>query len=393
MKIGYFITNFPYKTTYFDRYFCGGGGAVAYNLAINIAQRGNNVSVFTTSVDSKDSIEKYENITIYRYGTKFWILNRNISFSMLFKPLKHDLDVVHLHATASPIDILSALLCAKKKNKPMILTYHGDVNVIHDEFIYKSAVYFYDKLIDKVLSYANIIISPSEYYIEESRFLRRYKDKVIVIPNGINLEEFDIPYSKEECRRKLGLSTEENIILFVGVIHQHKGPDILIKAMQKTVKEVPNTKLIFVGKEGVRGNLEDFEKLSKKLGIEKNVKFAGFVEESLKPLYYRAADVFCLPSTMSTEVFPIVLLEASASGFPMVVSGLNTFKCIIEDGYNGIVTKRGDEKNLAEAIIYLLENEDVREKMGQKARKKVEDYSWERIAEETEKVYEMVIEQ
>ena len=131
MKIGYFITNFPYKNTHFDRYFCGGGGAVAYNLAINIAQRGNDVTVFTTSVNSKDSIERYENITVYRYGTKFQMLNRNISFSMLFNPLKHNVDIVHLHATASPIDLLSALLYAKKKKKQMILTYHGDVNVVH----------------------------------------------------------------------------------------------------------------------------------------------------------------------------------------------------------------------------------------------------------------------
>ena len=111
----------------------------------------------------------------------------------------------------------------------------------------------------------------------------------------------------------------------------------------------------------------------------------------MKPFYYRAADVFVLPSVMKSEVFPIVLLEASASGLPMVVSDLDTLKCIIEDGYNGIVTKRGDENNLAGAIIYLLENEGVREKMGKNAREKVKDYSWGRIAEMTEKVYEGLI--
>ena len=91
------------------------------------------------------------------------------------------------------------------------------------------------------------------------------------------------------------------------------------------------------------------------------------------------------------EVFPIVFLEASAAGLPMVVSDLDTFKCIIEDGYNGIVTKRGAENNLADALIYLLGNVDVREKMGMNARKKVEDYSWEKIAEETEHLYRRLI--
>ena len=111
----------------------------------------------------------------------------------------------------------------------------------------------------------------------------------------------------------------------------------------------------------------------------------------MKPFYYKAADIFCLPSTMTTEVFPLVLLEASASEIPMVVSDLNTFKCIVENGYNGIIARRGDPEALANAIIYLLENEDTRKKMGKNARKKVEKYTWERIAEMTEKVYQMVL--
>ena len=391
MKIGYFVEKSPYKT-YFGGYSYGGGVIAAYNLAINMARRGYDISVFTTSVGSKDSVEKYGNMTIYRYGTKFQMLNRNISFSMLLKPLKHDLDIVHLHATASPIDLFSVLVYVKKKKKPMILTYHGDVNVIHDELIYKLAVYFYDKLIDKLLSYANVIISPSEYYIEESRFLKEYKDKVIVIPNGINIEEFDIPYTKEECRGKLGLSTDEKIILFVGVIHSHKGIDVLIKAMQKITKEVPNTKLIFVGKEGEKGNFEGLDKLSKKLSVKKNIKFAGFVEEGLKPLYYKAADVFCLPSTTSHESFGIVNLEAMACSVPIVASKIGGIPDVVKDGKNGLLVPPRDSDALADAIIYLLENEDIREKMGKNGREKIKDYSWERIAEEIEKVYEEILE-
>jgi glycosyltransferase involved in cell wall biosynthesis len=94
---------------------------------------------------------------------------------------------------------------------------------------------------------------------------------------------------------------------------------------------------------------------------------------------------------MNTEVFPLVLLEASASGLPMVVSDLNTFKCIVTNGHNGIITKRGDPKRLADAIIYLLENEDIKKKMGENARKKVENYSWEKIAEMIEEAYERLL--
>jgi glycosyltransferase involved in cell wall biosynthesis len=313
-----------------------------------------------------------------------------LSIDILYKPLRLglDLDIVHAHAGNPPAPI-AAYWYAKKKKKPFVVTYHGDGQWNWGGLIRRISVSSYNKyLLDKILSYADVAISPSEYYIDESRFLGKYRDKIVVIPNGINIDEFDISYSKEECREKLGLPIDNKIILFLGGLNPHKGPDVLLKAMPKILKSIPDAKLVFVGSGGMR---EELERLCKRLGVEKYVSFAGFVEECMKPFYYEAADVFCLPSVMKSEVFPIVLLEASASGLPMVVSDLDTLKCIIEDGYNGIVTKRGDENDLAEKIIYLLENEDIREKMGKNARKKVEDYSWEKIAEMTEKVYEGLI--
>jgi len=393
MKINYFITHFPYKDHFddkehFTRYRYGGAELAAYYLALEMAKRGNEVNIFTTSINSKDSFEEYEGVTVHRYGTKLRIEKGNIAYGLFTKPLNHDVDIVHAHFSTPPGEI-AALRYTKKKKVPFILTYHGDWQESFGGFVRRMALFFYNKyLLDKVLSCADIIISPSEYYIDESRFLGEYRDKIVAIPNGINVEDFNIPLSKEECRGKLGLPVDKNIILFVGSLTPYKGPEVLVKAMQKIVKEVPDTELVFVGSGKMR---DELGKLAEKIGIKNNLKFAGFVEESMKPLYYKAADIFALPSTLNTEVFPIVLLEASAAGLPMVVSDLNTFKCIIEDGYNGLFTKRGDEKSLADAIVYLLENEDIREKMGKNARKKVENYSWDRIAKETEKVYYEVL--
>ena len=395
MNIGYYIQHFPYEDRlddpqYYKQYMHGGAEVVAYHLAINMAKRGHKITIFTTSIDRKNSIEKKGNITIYRYAKNFRVGRSNISLGLFYKPEKYQLDIIHAHLSVK-IDGLTALLHAKRRKIPLIVTHHADTN-IYKGFIHKiRIVYFFSSyVIKKSFSYADVIISPSEYYIDESRFLGKYRNKIVVIPNGINIEDFDISSSKEECREKLGLAIDNNIILFVGNLTPYKGPSVLVKAMQIISKEVPDTELVFVGSGKMRSELE---KLAEKIGIKNHLKFGGFIEESLKPLYYKAADIFCLPSTMSTEVFPIVLLEASVSGLPMVVSDLNTFKCIIEDGYNGLFTKRGDAKNLADAIIYLLQNGDVREEMRKNARKKVEDYSWEKIAKETEKVYERVIEQ
>lgn len=394
MKIGHFISHFPYKEQfknkmYVKNYVCRGTEVAVHNLVTNLSKRHHEISIFTSSINSKGSIEKYGNLNVYRYGSYFEIGDTRISLGLFIKPFQHDVEIVHVHNNTPP-GVIAGFLYAKIKNKPLIITHHGCENFDnYGSLIRKLGLSLYiNFLLEKIFSCADVIISPSEAFIEESKFLKKYRDKVVVIPNGINMGDFDIPYSKEECREKLGLSIEKNIILYLGSLIPRKGPDVLVKAMHKIIKVNPDTELVLAGDGILRKELEE---LSKKLGLNNHIKLVGFVKEGLKPLYYKAADVFVLPSTVSMEVFPVVILEASASGIPIVVSDLDTFKCIIERRYNGLFTKRNDENNLADAIIYLLENEDVRREMGKNARKKVEDYSWERIAEETEKVYNEVI--
>lgn len=394
MKIGYFVGHFPYKdflgdfVEYSQHYSHDGGINVAYHLAVNIAQRNHEIDVFTTSINSKDSVKKHANMTVYRYGTNFRIEHHNMAFNLFRKPIKHHVDIVHVHG-GNFIAELAALRHAKREKIPYVLTYHGDAQENYGTFTRRAIVSFYIRhLLNRVLSNADVIISPSEYFIDESRFLGKYRDKIVVIPNGINLSDFDIGYSKEDCREKLGLPLSGSIILFLGNIVPYKGPDILVKAMARIVKDEPDAKLVFAGK-GVLKN--ELEMLSKRLGVEKNVKFTGFVEDGLKPLYYKAADVFCLPSTMSTESFGIVNLEAMACGVPIVASKIGGIPDAVKDGKNGLLVQPQDSEALADAIIYLLENEDVRGKMGKNGRKKVVDYSWDEIANKTERLYKLIL--
>jgi len=390
LKIGCFINHFPYKINKinYTQYWCGGSGNAAYYLATHMALRGHEINVFTTSINSKASIERYENIVIYRYPTNFKIKNASISFGMFKNAPRFKIDILHAHLTNSVNEFIIPRY-KKKKNIPLVVTYHGDPEKDMGGFIYKVSVSFYVRyLLDKILSLADIIISPSEHYINESRYLKKYRDKIEVIPNGINIEDFNVPLSKEECREKLGLPLDGNVILFVGKLSPYKGLNFLLEAMPKILKKVPKVKLVFIGEGEIKKKLET---LSKKLNIEKSVEFTGFVENNLKAMYYRAADVFVLPSTMRTESFGIVNLEAMACGIPIVASRIGGIPSIVKNGENGLLVPPKDVEALADAIIYLLENENLRQKMGERGKKRVKSYSWDRIAEMTEKVYEKVV--
>lgn len=115
------------------------------------------------------------------------------------------------------------------------------------------------------------------------------------------------------------------------------------------------------------------------------VLFTGYIPENLKSLYYRAADIFVLPSF--SEAFPLTLLEAGASGLPIVATDVGGISDILHDGINGFMVKTGDPEDLTEKILTLLGDDKLRERLGKKGQMLAEQYSWESVAEETEKLY------
>lgn len=387
MEVGHFISLFQSEHIKVQIY---GAGRAAYHLCKSLAKRGVKIHVFAPSPFKKDLIENYyDNMTVHFYRSFLRVGTMNISFKLLFGTLNHNhnIDVVHVH-NDTPISVIAGLRYAKKESRPLVVTWHGDWIENYGSIVRRFGVWFSNKyLVDRVLSCANVIITPSMNYVKESRFLKDHREKLIEIPNGINLEDFNIPYSKEECREKLGLNGAKSIVLFVGALYPLKGPQILLKAIPRIIKEHRDVIFVFVG----GGDVDKYMRLSEEMGIQKHVIFSGYVKEGLKLLYYKASDIFVLPSIETFEVFPLVLLEASASRLPIIVSNLSTFRCLVEEGFNGIFAKKGDENSLADAVIYLLENVDVRRRMGENARRKAKDYTWEKTARMTEEVYERVL--
>lgn len=381
--VAYFITRFPSKN-----FISGGAEYVAYHLAKEIAKRYQKVLIFCFSENNKDISEMTEGLEIHKYAPKIRFGKGAFSIRIFSIPANYDFDLVHSHFSV-PFAEFAGMKVSQKKKVPFLITYHGDWDERYGSYLRRGLLWFLNRFfVKKLLESAKFIIVPSEDYIEVSKFLPYYREKIKVIPNGIDLKPFEISKSKEECREILGLPKDKQIILYLGSLINYKSPDVLLKAIPLVCQRNKEVLFVFVGSGPMYNELK---KTAVKLGIENFVRFEGFVEEGLKPLYYKSAEIFVLPSTMRTEVFPVVLLEASASGLPMVTSDLETFKCIINDGYNGLFTKRGDPKSLADAISYLLENEDLRKRMGKNAKERVREYTWEKIAEKYERVYEEVL--
>jgi glycosyltransferase involved in cell wall biosynthesis len=394
MRIGYFVGHYPYQNLvntedYIKKYAHGGTEIAAYNLAVNMAKRGNMVDVFTTSIDSKSSLELYPNLKIHRHGTSLKIASANPSIKLIYNPLNYDMDIVHAHSPI-PYSDLPALLYAKRKNLPFILTYQFDGVETGGSFARNAGVSLYNKLfIHRVLKAVDVIIATTKSYAQDSPFLSKYPDKTVIIPNGIDIDEVTTPLTREKSREILSLPHESEIILFFGSLVKYKGPDILLNAFKLVKNVFPTAKLIFAG----RGHMDNqLKETAKQLKISEDVIFTGFVDDDEKPLYYKAADVFCLPSINLAESFGIVNLEAMAAGIPIVSSNLGGIPDIVKNGENGLLSKPHDVEMLAENLIKLLENDSLRAEMGKTGLKLVNNYTWDEVTTKTEKVYRELLE-
>ena len=205
------------------------------------------------------------------------------------------------------------------------------------------------------------------------------EDKIVVIPNGVDLDEFKPDKVKRrKIREMYGIADDEIVLMFSGYEFRRKGLEYIIKALPQVKEDV---KLLVVGKD----NPEPYKKLASKLGVSNKIIFTGFVPDISE--YYAASDIFVFPTAY--EAFSLATLEAVASGLPILATKVNGTEELIKEGYNGFFVKR-HPKDIAEKINILVDNENLRKQMSKNARKTAEKYSWDEVAKKTMKVYEEV---
>ena len=136
---------------------------------------------------------------------------------------------------------------------------------------------------------------------------------------------------------------------------------------------------------------QSYISLSQRLGVASNVIFVGNVPDDLLPQYYAASDVLVLPSKDMSEGFGLTLLEANATGKPVIASNVGGIPSVVKNGYNGLLVQPNDPKALANAIVRLERNPREARAMGRNGRRFAELHDWTNTAPQTERVYAQVL--
>ena len=277
-------------------------------------------------------------------------------------------DIVHVHEPFMPVLPIHFLRYSDALN---VGTFHATRE--HGQFFYtwgKRHVRRWFRQLD-----GKIAVSVAAARFIEPYFPGYYN----IIPNGVDIERFASAEPLAEYQDgRLN-------ILFVGRPEKRKGLDHLLPAYARVAAQRRDTRLIVVG----AGKFDRYQRMARSLRL-RDIEFRGYVSHEDLPRYHKSAHVFCAPNT-GFESQGIVLLEAMAAGLPLVASNIEGFASVLTHGVEGLLALPGDERGLADALLELLDSEETRRRMAERGKRRVEEFSWDRVAQQVLSYYERLL--
>lgn len=348
----------------------GGIERYTYDLARKLKEKKHDIWVLVSNKSKFQNYEKkfqnYENID----GIKLIRLPMLLYFirGFLTPPIfswikKINPDIIHLQVPNPWFELNTLIYYLFGDKKKLIITYHSD---ILDYTIAHRFFNFFRKfmLFPLLKIYTCKIIATSPDYVKSSQFLWYSRDKVEVMPLSLDLSLFYPSILKDKKQKK---------IFFVGRLATYKGLEYLLMATHLVSKKRNDFKIVIIGDGPLKYKLKH---MTKELFIEEFVDFKGSVsDKELMTLLKEECDIFVLPSIYRSEAFGISMMEAMALGKPVIStkikgSGVNFVNI---NNLTGLVVEPKNSKQLADAIIKLLDNPDLRKKLGMAGRKRVEE--------------------
>jgi glycosyltransferase involved in cell wall biosynthesis len=346
----------------------GGTEIPMLEYARSLAKLGHDVTVYTANALSfrpskLSSNEVKDEVRIVRF--RFIPLPMKYSFLSigLFRALlTTDVQVLQVFSVLPSFFILGAILVAKIRGIPLILypqfhpnrfDYHpnGWVRVIGRIFDKSMAVYF--------IGLANHVICLTN--LEERFYHTKGITKTTTIYEWVPRRTVPDRKAVDEFRSRLQISEEEHVILFVGRIDRRKGLDILIRALPSVIKNVPNTRLVVVGRDD--GHLKECIDLARTLNCEDKIMITGQLTDEDLSAAYCTAEIVAIPSRF--EAFGRTLLEAWTFHKPAVLTDRVALSEVATPG-SGLVIRVGSVEQLADSIVSLLTDKELRERMGER---------------------------
>lgn len=342
--------------TYYQPYKSG-LTVYAVRQARALAEMGHTVTVLTSRYEpALPEREHTDGIQVVRLPVSFRLSKGVIMPSMPLQAWKlvGKADVVNLHVPQ--VDAALIALLAKLRNKPVVLTYHCDLQM--PKGLFNQVAGFAANLANHISArLADTIVHNTRDFAEHSSFLRRYLNKLTVIQPpiiGVDVSQQDVHAFCE----KYGLNPNRRIVGMVARLATEKGVEYLVQAMPEVLRAYPDAQVVFVGEyQQVFGEQAYKDKLLPMIEpLGDHWVFLGVVSEKDKAAFYAVCDVLVLPSINSTESFGMVQIEALTCGTPVVATDLPGVRQAVRTTGQGKIVPPMNADALAQAIIGILES-------------------------------------
>jgi phosphatidylinositol alpha-mannosyltransferase len=342
-------------------------------LASELRHLGHEARIFAPS--SRADVD-FDTARFYRIGTPIAIpvndsvaritLSFNLADRVAAIVEKERFDVLHFHEPLMPALPMTMLRMSTTAN---VGTFHA--------FARSNLGYYYGRRwLEPYLAFLHRGIAVSE---PARAFLHQYFPgyPLRVIPNGIDVNVFKPGQAPIRHLRDDSVN-----ILFVGRLEKRKGLGDLLRGYEFMRTRVPKSRLIVVGEGPLRGKVESYISRHR----VPDVVLAGYVPDTVLPRYYCSADIFCVPAT-GAESFGIVLLEAMASGLPVVATEIEGYMSVLEPGRDSMTVQPKGWSELGAALIILARDADLRRRMGAYGHEKARRYAWDVVTSQIVEVY------
>lgn len=291
-------------------------------------------------------------------------------------------DIIHCHTPmGSVVTRIAAMKAREKYHTKVIYTAHGFHFFKGAPLINWLVYYPVEKMLDRAMD-CLITINEEDYELAKKKF----KTKQIELVHGVGVDEtkFNITMTeqeKTELRKSLGLGENDFVIIYPAELNKNKNQGMLLKAIDKLKKQgYKDIKVLLPGKNSNNGV---YETMTQNLGIEKQIKFLGYRTDIPKLMKISNLAV----ATSKREGLPINIVEAMYCGLPCVATINRGHKELIERGVNGFLVEIDDSNQLAEKILELYKNEELRNSFVKNAKEKANLFMLNNVQKEMEKIY------